>query len=279
MKNHVLRPLLVVIGIVVILLVFRHFYVPQDFGIHENGFTYGLYRTGAVQDWKNVTVKYQGNDSCKACHQAVLDKMASYPHVVIPCENCHGPALQHPTNPVKLVIDTTRALCLRCHTKLKYPTSGRAGINGIDPQTHNTGFECAKCHDPHQPSTQFLRFSIEDWKKITYRGKEYCRGCHPNSYDDTGGYPHPHTNIQCETCHGPAMRHPIDPPKLAISTKRELCLGCHTKLQYSSTTVTGIKGIDPLSHNPGVECIKCHDPHHPALQLLDWTNVRSFERS
>ena len=276
MKNHVLRPLLVVIGIVVILLVFRYFYVPQDFGIQRNGFTYGLYRTGAIEDWKKVTVKYQGNESCKACHQDVFDKMASYPHVIIQCENCHGPALKHPSSPPKLVIDTTRAFCLRCHSKLQYPTSGRAAITGIDPETHNTGFECAKCHDPHRPSVQFLRFSPQDFAKLTYRGNDYCKGCHPNEFDKAGGYPHPHATLQCETCHGPATRHPVNPPTLPINTTRELCLSCHTKLPYSSTTATGIKGVDPLSHNAGVECGTCHNPHHPALQLLDWTNVRSF---
>ena len=134
MKNHVLRPLLVVIGVVIILLLVQHFYVPKDFGVHEQGYTYGWYREGNIEDWKKVTVKYQGSASCKACHQDVFDKMASYPHVIIQCENCHGPALKHPTSPPKLVIDTTRALCLRCHTKLQYPTSGRAAITGIDPR-------------------------------------------------------------------------------------------------------------------------------------------------
>src|SRR5450756_480765 len=68
MTNHVLRPLLVVIGVVIILLVFRYFYVPQDFGIRENGFTYGLYRAGAIEDWKKVTVKYQGSASVSYTH-------------------------------------------------------------------------------------------------------------------------------------------------------------------------------------------------------------------
>jgi hypothetical protein len=63
MKSHVLRPLLVVIGLVIVLLVFRHFYVPQDFAVHENGFTYGLYRTGAIADWQAVSVKYKGECS------------------------------------------------------------------------------------------------------------------------------------------------------------------------------------------------------------------------
>ncbi|MFA4964287.1 MAG: cytochrome c3 family protein [Thermoleophilia bacterium] len=276
MKNHVLRPLWVVLGLVAVLLVFRYFYVPGDFGIHERGFTYGLYRTGTIEDWKSVTVKYQGRDSCKPCHQDVFDGMAKYPHMVIQCENCHGPALRHPTDPPKLAIDKTRALCLRCHAKLQYPTSGRAGITGIDPQAHNTGFGCPKCHDPHRPTVQFLRYSVDDWKKITYRGREYCRSCHQNRFDEEGSYPHPHATIQCENCHGPAMKHPTDPPRLPIDTKRELCLACHTRLPYSSTAYAGVKGVDPAGHNPGVECVNCHNPHRSALQLLNWTTVRSF---
>ena len=33
MKNHVLRPLFVFIGIVVLVLVARYLYVPKDFGV------------------------------------------------------------------------------------------------------------------------------------------------------------------------------------------------------------------------------------------------------
>ena len=279
MKSHVWRPLLVIIGLVVVLLVLRHFYVPQDFGVHEHGYTYGWYRAGAIDDWKNVTVKYRGDEDCKSCHRDVSDSMRLYPHVIIQCENCHGPGLKHPTAPPKLAVDTTRALCLRCHAKLQYPTSGRAGITGIDPETHNPGFACAKCHDPHQPSVQFLRYSTEDWKTLTYRGREYCRECHRELFDDAGEYPHPHAAIQCESCHGPATKHPTNPPRLPIDTTRGLCLGCHARLPNSSTAMGGIKGVDPKRHNVGIECVDCHDPHKSALQTLDWTKVRSVERS
>ena len=261
MRNHVWRPVLVVIGLVLVLLVFRHFYVPQDFGIHAHGYTYGWYREGAIDDWKNVTVKYRGKEECRTCHQNVFDSMLLYPHVIIQCENCHGPGQKHPTAPPKLTVDRSRALCLRCHAKLQYPTSGRAGITGIDPQTHNPGFECSKCHDPHQPSVQFLRYSTEDWKKLTYRGREYCRECHRDKFDEAGSYPHPHAPIQCEHCHGPATKHPTNPPKLPIDRTRGLCLGCHTRLDFASTALGGIKGVRPERHNPGIECVTCHVAH------------------
>jgi len=153
LKSHVLRPLMVLIGVVIIVVLVREFvYVPKDFGVHDQGYTYGWYREGNIQDWKDVTVKYQGKDYCKTCHQNEVGLIASSPHTIIQCENCHGPATGHPSDPPKLVIDKTREQCLRCHTDLQYPSSGRAAIKGIDPGTHNTGAECVTCHNPHKPT-------------------------------------------------------------------------------------------------------------------------------
>jgi predicted CXXCH cytochrome family protein len=152
MGNHVWRPLYVVIGIVILILIARFFYVPHDFGIHERGFMYGWYREGNIEDWKKVKVKYQGRDYCKDCHSDKYESILKSPHAIIQCENCHGPALDHPSDPPKLTIDRSRALCLRCHYPLPYPTSGRAQIKAIDPDKHNPGFECSMCHNPHKPN-------------------------------------------------------------------------------------------------------------------------------
>jgi predicted CXXCH cytochrome family protein len=77
-----------------------------------------------------------------------------------------------------------------------------------------------------------------------------------------------HAKIQCENCHGPAIEHPANPEKLTIDTKRELCLRCHAKLPYRpevyselSTGPIPLKMQDPDEHNPGTECITCHDVH------------------
>lgn len=157
MKNHVFRPLIVVIGLIVLVLIFRFFYVPKDFGVHENGYMYGWYRTGNIEEWKNVKVKYQGAEYCKDCHADKIESISQSPHMNIQCENCHGPALEHPSDPEKLTIDRSRGQCLRCHAKLPYPSSGRASIRGIDPDSHNTGTECASCHNPHKPSLEGLK--------------------------------------------------------------------------------------------------------------------------
>jgi len=149
---HVLRPLCVILAVAGLILIARTLVVPRDFGIHERGYMYGWYRMGNVEEWKAVKVKYQGKEYCKDCHADQEQQVLSSPHKIIECENCHGPVLDHPAEPIKLTVDRKRDLCLRCHTLLRYPTSQRSKIIGIDPDQHNPGLECAGCHNPHKAS-------------------------------------------------------------------------------------------------------------------------------
>lgn len=247
MRSHVLRPVLVVIAFIVILVIVRQIYVPSDFGVHARGYTYGWYRAGSIGDWKEVEVKYQGKQSCQPCHRQEYAHISDQPHSIIQCENCHGPAKDHPTDPPKLVIDRSRALCLRCHAKLLYPSSARSVIRGIDPKTHNPGFECVRCHIPHQPDLRYLQSTASRNRA----GKVWCRNCHQEQVDTVVGMPH--QVIECEDCHGPAQNHPSDPPKLTIDERREACLECHP---------------NRANHNLGHACVRCHDPHRSALQFL-----------
>ncbi len=158
MKNHVLRPLWLAIVFVAAILLARYYVVPSDFGVHPGvhgeSFTYGFYRQGDIQDWKNFKVKYRGRDLCANCHDKEFAKIKASPHSIIQCENCHGPAIDHPDNPATLKINRTRALCLRCHADLGYPDSNRAQIPGIDPKEHNAGEACVDCHNPHNPDLE-----------------------------------------------------------------------------------------------------------------------------
>jgi hypothetical protein len=62
------------------------------------------------------------------------------------------------------------------------------------------------------------------------------------------------------------MEHPDNPPKLTIDKSREQCLRCHAYLPYPTSGRAVIRGIDPDNHNPGIECISCHNPHNPNLE-------------
>ncbi len=109
--------------------------------------------------------------------------------------------------------------------------------------------------------------NVEEWKNtpnVKYKGKQYCSQCHPDKIEliDTT----PHTIIQCENCHGPAIDHYSEErPKLDIDRSREQCLRCHAYLPYPQSGRASIRGIDNDKHNPGMECVNCHNPHKPGM--------------
>jgi len=147
----------VVIGLVIVVLIARTFIVPKDFGVQDRGYMYGFHRMGSEDYWKNQTVKYKTVSYCVNCHEDKVKVLGSSPHSIIQCENCHGPAGDHPENPATLPIDKSRKLCLRCHAQLPYPTSGRGVIAGIDPDKHNVFEDCIMCHNPHHPNLEDMR--------------------------------------------------------------------------------------------------------------------------
>lgn len=154
MNKHVWRPLFVVIALVACILIFRWVYVPTDFGVQGRGYTFGYHRLSNEQEWKDFPAKYQGSAFCADCHDEKSARIAASGHAVIPCEDCHGAAFDHPETPEKLTIDRRRELCLRCHAQLTTPSSQRSDLPGIDATEHNTGMMCVDCHDPHNPSLE-----------------------------------------------------------------------------------------------------------------------------
>jgi len=152
--NHVWRPFAVALAGIAVLLIARAFYVPSDFGVHGRNFTYGFHRLGNINDWKNFKVKYRGREYCKGCHADKVKTILASPHQPIQCENCHGPAIDHPKDKTDLSITGSRALCLRCHAGLPYPQSNRNDLPAVDPDTHNPGENCVECHNPHNPSLE-----------------------------------------------------------------------------------------------------------------------------
>lgn len=154
MRNHVLRPLFAAIALVALILTARQLMVPSDFGVHGESFTYNFYRADSVMDWKNFPVSYKGREYCGECHEENAASIASSKHAIIQCENCHGPAMDHPDDPEQLTITRSRDLCLRCHASLAYPGSLRGEIAAIDSGDHNPDEECVECHNAHNPNLE-----------------------------------------------------------------------------------------------------------------------------
>lgn len=149
---HYLRPFFVFLILAGLIFLIRWMVVPADFGIQETGYMYGWYRKSSEDEWQSQEIKYQGRAYCQSCHVQPYEDVLSSPHRLIECENCHGPALAHPTNPLKLSKNLSRELCLRCHARLLYPTSKRSEIKGIDQNEHNPGIDCIFCHEAHKAS-------------------------------------------------------------------------------------------------------------------------------
>lgn len=157
MKNHVLRPLYVALAVIAVFLVVREAMVPADFGVNGKNYTYGFHRKGDIDDWKAFKVKYRGKEYCRECHEEKVVENQNSPHKNVECENCHGPAVDHPEVPETLPIDTSRLLCLRCHAHLPYPQSNRSIMPAVDPEEHNPGENCFECHNPHHPNLEELQ--------------------------------------------------------------------------------------------------------------------------
>jgi predicted CXXCH cytochrome family protein len=138
------------------LIIVRRIIVPS-FTAVDGDYKYQFHRVDNDNEWKEFKVKYKGVDYCKDCHSEQYKAVVSSRHAKVQCENCHGPAMDHPENPAKLSLDKTRELCLRCHSNLPYRPSayaelpkGPIELKMQDPDGHNPGVECIMCHSVHK---------------------------------------------------------------------------------------------------------------------------------
>jgi ribosomal protein S27E len=109
--------------------------------------------------------------------------------------------------------------------------------------------------------------NIGEWKAMKAKFKfdnEYCKDCHTKNYEELMA--NPNAIINCENCHGPVLDHPVEPAKLTIEKGKIQCLRCHYTLAYPGSGRKDIRGIDPATHNPDLECTMCHNPHKPKME-------------
>lgn len=99
-----------------------------------------------------------------------------------------------------------------------------------------------------------------EWKAVTvkYQTAKACSPCHRTESGEIKDSPH--QAISCENCHGAMFYHK---GRLEINRSRSLCIRCHAKLPYSGSQRGAMKGINPETHHPQLECVICHYPHDP----------------
>lgn len=97
--------------------------------------------------------------------------------------------------------------------------------------------------------------------EIHYSGQNACFKCHQDIQDlkltDL------HSDIHCETCHGPGLKHVLSslPADIIKPTGREFCGTCHS--MNAARLKDAVNQVDLKSHNLGKNCIECHNPHQP----------------
>ncbi len=96
---------------------------------------------------------------------------------------------------------------------------------------------------------------------LVYAGKGACLECHPKEaemleYDL-------HSELSCEVCHGPGMKHVITPEIKGLLVKpdsRKSCGICHNF--HFARNANFINQVDVKKHHDEKQkCIDCHNPH------------------
>lgn len=97
--------------------------------------------------------------------------------------------------------------------------------------------------------------------ELHYAGQEACFDCHQDVEDAKAL--DVHSDIHCETCHGPGLKHAesMEAVDIIRPTGREFCGKCHA--QNAAKRNTAIFQVNLNKHNVGKNCIECHNPHQP----------------
>lgn len=175
--------------------------------------------------------KYVGSESCAACHEKENREYMKSTHARIDikktgvegqsCEMCHGPASLHVDasggkgnilNPKK-----DMATCFQCHMEKKME---------FNLPYHHPVLEgkmnCTSCHSPHGEE-------VRPWTSTSLHSEnEACFKCHKEQRGPFV-FEHEATREGCTTCH--AVHGSIN-PKMVIARDNNLCMRCHTQVNF-----------------------------------------------
>ena len=96
---------------------------------------------------------------------------------------------------------------------------------------------------------------------VKYAGQKACLDCHQD-IDDLKQLD-VHSEISCETCHGPGQKHSEngDTTFLEMPVSRESCGICHSK--NAGKQKSAVFQVDLNEHYVEKKCLDCHNPHQP----------------
>ncbi len=98
--------------------------------------------------------------------------------------------------------------------------------------------------------------------ELKYAGHDACTECHQDiaenkEYDV-------HSEVTCETCHGPGMAHVMDPEKIDLFKPdgRKFCGLCHAMIPGRNESAIFQVNLEEHYTNKK-NCTDCHNPHQP----------------
>jgi len=96
---------------------------------------------------------------------------------------------------------------------------------------------------------------------LHYSGQQACFVCHQDVEDNKST--DVHSDIHCETCHGPGGKHAVTGKAEDILNPdgREFCGVCHSLNAAKQKVI--VFQVDLSKHNVEKNCIECHNPHQP----------------
>jgi predicted CXXCH cytochrome family protein len=210
-----------------------------------------------------------GGALCLTCHAKMVEKpkkVAHLPFEIGECLLCHNP---HASDRRALLTDASTTLCQSCHD-LEDPRVSRAHFPFKVERA-----ACEQCHNPHGSDGKALAKTVRhppfaqgrcgachdtggpNPVKTVLPGKDLCLSCHAGitqQLKKTGSSHAPVTAGQCTVCHQP---HGSEAKGLLQDREREVCLGCHTKVEERWETS---RSVHPEKAGEG-RCTICHTPH------------------
>ena len=139
---------------------------------------------------------------------------------------------------IALLIINSCLLCYFCNIGFR---TADTFAGDKDEQAVYVGWgKCEPCHaalvEAYGGFKRSRNFRILEMRRRDH--DQQCLPCHTTGYGEPGGFVSvektPHlTNVQCETCHGPASLHinatTREEKKNTLSIPRNLCTRCHTQ--------------------------------------------------
>jgi hypothetical protein len=217
---------------------------------------------GGVFLFRTYQYVQHDNDFCLSCHLMVepYERFAQSGHRGLGCKACHQPTLAVRTQmALAQVLERPEELhthaevpnerCVECHVRgdpdrwLQIGSSIGHRVHFESPSPQLRGLQCVQCH-----SSSVHEFAATD---------RTCgqAGCHEDTQVRLGRMGQ--FTIHCVACHDfsrpVAAPLPAETLAVALSPRREDCLGCHQ--------MRALLGDFPADEPHDGACGACHDPH------------------